>query len=332
MSDDAPTPTGDAAHPAHPAAAPPSQEPGGPQDAVVPLTKHTATGSAAPGAADGRPGDAAGVAWPSPASDGPGETRDVVPPPEPSDGGDAGAAGVTGPAGAPNPWAAPGDGDRGGPGYTVAADGPWAPAAPDQASPSVHDQRTVTSLPAADNPQPWAGPFGAPQGGAPQAGVPQAGSPLGFYPPPDPATAAGGPPPNPFAPPAHDGAVPPPPIAPDGPGQVPYGYPGGYGYPSHPHYGGGAPGLYGWGAPGAGDSNGMGVASLVLGILADVLFCLWPLAVVLGILGVVFGAIGRGKARRGEASNPGQALAGIICGAVGIVLAVGLGVLVIVAP
>jgi hypothetical protein len=76
----------------------------------------------------------------------------------------------------------------------------------------------------------------------------------------------------------------------------------------------------------------MGVAGLVLGIISAVAFCLWPVAVVLGILGIVFGAIGRGKAKRGEASNPGQALAGIICGAAGIVLAIALGVLVIVAP
>ncbi|MFI1035034.1 DUF4190 domain-containing protein [Streptomyces sp. NPDC020951] len=224
---------------------------------------------------------------------------------------------------APNPWAAPGDGAQSGSGHTLAAN--ELPTHADQAPPSVHDQRTVTSLPGVTpgvTPQPWAAPFGSPQ----------TGDPLGSFPPPDPATAAGGPPPNLFAPPVQGGAVPPPPIAPDGPGQVPYGYPGGYGYPSHPHYGDGAPGLYGWAGNGAGDSNGMGIAGLVLGILAAVVFCLWPLAIVLGILGVVFGAIGRGKARRGEASNPGQALAGIICGAVGTVLAIALGILVIVAP
>ncbi|MCQ9135565.1 DUF4190 domain-containing protein [Streptomyces sp. IBSBF 2807] len=147
----------------------------------------------------------------------------------------------------------------------------------------------------------------------------------------------GGPPPNPFAPPAQ--AVPPPPIAPDGPGQVPYGYPGGYGYgyppPPPPYAGapyGGVPGPYGWNGAGAGDGNGMGVAGLALGILAAVLFCVWPLAAVLGILGVVFGAVGRRRAGRGEASNPGQALAGVICGAVGLVLAVAVGVLTFVAP
>jgi hypothetical protein len=69
-------------------------------------------------------------------------------------------------------------------------------------------------------------------------------------------------------------------------------------------------------------SNGMGVAALSLGITGSVVFCLWPLAAVLGVLAVIFGAIGRGKARRGEADNPGQALAGIICGVAAMVLAV----------
>jgi hypothetical protein len=68
----------------------------------------------------------------------------------------------------------------------------------------------------------------------------------------------------------------------------------------------------------------MGTAGLVLGIIAVVLFCAWPLAIVLGVLAVIFGLIGRAKARRGEATNPGQALAGVICGAVGVVLAVAL--------
>ncbi|MFI5872967.1 DUF4190 domain-containing protein [Streptomyces sp. NPDC051445] len=136
--------------------------------------------------------------------------------------------------------------------------------------------------------------------------------------------------------------MPPPPLAPEGPGPVPYGYPGGpvgypgpggpgYGYPSPPPPYGGAPGPYGW-YGGAVESNGMGVAALVLGIASAVLFCMWPLAIIAGILGVVFGSVGRGKARRGEASNAGQALAGIICGAVGIVLGIGLGVLLIVQP
>ncbi|MFF1377905.1 DUF4190 domain-containing protein [Streptomyces sp. NPDC058308] len=147
--------------------------------------------------------------------------------------------------------------------------------------------------------------------------------------------------------------MPPPPVAPDGPGQVPYGYghqgPGGFpgyegqpgppgyqGYPGYPGYPGhpggqGGPG-YGWPAMPMAPANGMGVTGLVLGIIAAVGFCLWPLAIILGILAVIFGAVGRGKARRGEATNGGQALAGIICGAAGIALGVAFLVLLIVLP
>ncbi len=233
-----------------------------------------------------------------------------------------------------DPWAppaedAPGPGTRtGGPGNTVF----WSNSGTTQPPPSVHTDPTATSLPSA---QPWANPFAPPGGSAP--GTPQD---------------------NPFAPPASHASfaqpaapgepVPPPPIAPDGPGQSPYSYPGqssgpawgapqqsgyagpGPGYPAPPMYNGG-PG-YGW-APGAPlPSNGLGTASLVIGIIAPVLFCIWPLAIILGILAVVFGMIGRGKVRRGQATNAGQALAGIICGAVGIVLATVFGVLIILYP
>ncbi|WP_107484340.1 DUF4190 domain-containing protein, partial [Streptomyces reticuliscabiei] len=110
------------------------------------------------------------------------------------------------------------------------------------------------------------------------------------------------------------------------PQQAGYGGPG-PGYPAPPMYGGG-PG-YGWAPMGPQPMNGLGTASLVVGIASAVLFCLWPLAIILGILAVVFGLISRGRARRGQATNPGQALAGIICGGVAIVLAVAFGVLII---
>ncbi|MDN3025195.1 hypothetical protein [Streptomyces sp. S.PB5] len=184
-----------------------------------------------------------------------------------------------------------------------------------------------------------AAPYAPPNPFAPPVGP---GSPsVDPYAPPNPFAPPTGPanpsadsyaPPNPFAPPAgpapyaQDGHVPPPPIAPDGPGQVPYGYPGaGYGQP------GAAPqGYHGWPGVQPMPANGMGTAALVLGILSDLVFCLWPLAIILGVLGVIFGGIGRGKARNGAATNPGQALAGIICGAVGIALGIGMVVLLMV--
>ncbi|MFC4468595.1 DUF4190 domain-containing protein [Streptomyces xiangluensis] len=194
-------------------------------------------------------------------------------------------------------------------------------------SPSVHDQQTVTSIPGTGTPpspgaQAWARPVAPP--GASASGNAFVGP--------------GGTPPNPAgnsfgAPGGSRGEpVPPPPTSPEGPGQVPYGY--GYGYQGQPYYPatpGGAPG-YGWPGIPMAPSNGMGTTGLVLGIISAVGFCLWPLAIVLGILAVIFGAIGRGKARRGEATNAGHALAGIICGAAGIALGVTMFVLVILAP
>ncbi|MEV0124619.1 DUF4190 domain-containing protein [Streptomyces sp. NPDC050703] len=153
--------------------------------------------------------------------------------------------------------------------------------------------------------------------------------------------------------------MPPPPLSPEGPGHLPtpYGYGGfaghpgqqgitggpgyagyghpGYGYPAYGYPGQhvpGGPAGYGWPAMPMAPANGMGVTGLTLGVISAVGFCLWPLAIVLGILAVIFGAVGRGKAKRGEATNGGQALAGIICGAVGVVLGAALLVLLIVVP
>lgn len=229
----------------------------------------------------------------------------------------------------PDPWAAPA-----GPGMTVASSGPVAPVPP-----SVHDQQTVTSMPTADgNPapaQPWAAP-------APSTGGPGAYPPPNPFAPPGPGTPPAGtphqpgtpsagtpyaPPTGPAAPP--QGAVPAPAIAPDGPGRAPYGYPAaGYAYPAQPvHAGQHAPGHHhqpypGWTGMPAMPNNGLGTAALIVGIVSVVGFCLWPLAIVTGVLGVVFGVIGRQRASRGEATNGGQALAGIICGAVGAVVGI----------
>ncbi len=226
--------------------------------------------------------------------------------------------------------------------WPAAPDGPSAPSV--HSTPSVHDQQTVTSLPAMGDgfvpPSsvppvpppavpggPWATPAPPPRfsgnGTASAYGV-------GFPAPPY-AGGAG----NSFAPPAQ--AVPPPPIAPDGPGQVPYGYPGGYGHPGAAGpgtaqaggYGVGAQqGYYGWGTTGL-PSNGPGTAGLVLGIISAAIFCLWPVAILGGVLAVVFGGVGRAKAARGEATNGGQALAGIICGCAGMVLGLGFGLIVL---
>ena len=74
--------------------------------------------------------------------------------------------------------------------------------------------------------------------------------------------------------------------------------------------------------------NGMGTAALVIGVVAVVLVALlifFPLALVLGILAVIFGALGMRRAKRGEATNNGQALAGLVLGIVALVLSLYLG-------
>ncbi|MCX4789744.1 MULTISPECIES: DUF4190 domain-containing protein [unclassified Streptomyces] len=185
---------------------------------------------------------------------------------------------------------------------------PWAPPdsrvplekpAGDPRQPAVHDQPTVTSMPGAgDGPVPATAPgFGA---GAQTGPVPGSGP-------------ASGP-----------GEVPPPPVAPNGPGQPVPPAAGQYGYPAAPvpQYGGypGYPG-YGqtpWGGPAP--ANGLGIAAMVLGIIAVVGFCMWGLGVILGVLALIFGIVGRGRVRRNEATNGGMALAGIILGSIGIVI------------
>lgn len=67
--------------------------------------------------------------------------------------------------------------------------------------------------------------------------------------------------------------------------------------------------------------NGLAVASLVLGIVAVVLFCIWYIALPSAILAIIFGVVGRGRARLG-ATGGGMATAGLIlgCVAIGIVI------------
>ncbi|WP_411080609.1 DUF4190 domain-containing protein [Streptomyces sp. cmx-18-6] len=182
------------------------------------------------------------------------------------------------------------------PGGGAAPRDPWAP--PDSRvelgkpgastpPPAVHDQPTVTSMPSAGD---GTGPIPAPGG---------------FGPPPS--------------------AVPPPPT---GPQSSAYAAPppaaGSYGYPAPPvqPYGG-YPGYdaYGQQPWGPAPANGLGTAAMVLGIVSVVVFCLYGLGIILGILALVFGLIGLGRAKRGEATNRGMAVAGIVLGSVGMVIA-----------
>ncbi len=179
---------------------------------------------------------------------------------------------------------------------------PWAPPEqsaqkvpldkPSAGRPPVHDQQTVTSMPTGAEPVPGFGP----------------------------STGGGGAP--------GQGTVPPPPAAPAQAAAGEYGYPA-YAAPQAPapYNTGGYPGYPGYGGPAAwtgqhapAPANGYGVAAMVLGIIAVTFFCAYGLGVILGILALIFGILGRKRVQRGEATNNGMALAGIILGVVGFVL------------
>lgn len=123
---------------------------------------------------------------------------------------------------------------------------------------------------------------------------------------------------NPFAPPP---AAPPPYQPPQAPAYAP---PPAWSYGQQPGYAPQPPGYavqspYYTPSP-YGDPNAKGRQAMVMGIIAC---CTWWIpflylvtAVPLSILAIVFGVKGRGLASRGLASNPGQALAGVICGSI----------------
>ncbi len=67
-------------------------------------------------------------------------------------------------------------------------------------------------------------------------------------------------------------------------------------------------------------SNGLAVASLVLGLIAVVLMCVWYVAMPCAVLAIIFGALGRGKANREGASGKGMATAGLVLGIIGVLL------------
>ena len=65
--------------------------------------------------------------------------------------------------------------------------------------------------------------------------------------------------------------------------------------------------------------NGIAIAALVLGIVGLALFCLRYVSIPCGVLAIIFGVIGKNKAKQG-APHGGMALAGIILGAISLLL------------
>jgi hypothetical protein len=79
----------------------------------------------------------------------------------------------------------------------------------------------------------------------------------------------------------------------------------------------------GYGRPGMAGMprNGMGIASLVMGILGIII-----LPIVFSVLAIIFGGVGIARANRGEATNKGMATTGMVLGIIGIVLGVIIGI------
>jgi Domain of unknown function (DUF4190) len=111
--------------------------------------------------------------------------------------------------------------------------------------------------------------------------------------------------------------TPPPPPSPYPPTPPPppqYGaYPGSYPpLPPPQPYGSYAP-------PPTAPKNGLGLASLVIAIIG--LFTVFG-GLVLGVIAMILGFIGWGRAKRGEATNAGVAIAGIVLGLLGIIVSI----------
>ncbi|GAB3866098.1 hypothetical protein GCM10028801_37850 [Nocardioides maradonensis] len=140
-------------------------------------------------------------------------------------------------------------------------------------------------------------PYGQPNNPDPYGGAPQS-NPYGSVPPPSPYTP---PPTNPYGAPQYN------------PSSVPS-------YGGGPQYGG--PQYGGSGYPGApAKTDGLAIGALVASILG---FC----TCVGFVVGIVLGIIGLGRTKDGRAGGRGFAIAGIVIGAIGLVLSIVGGVVV----
>lgn len=64
------------------------------------------------------------------------------------------------------------------------------------------------------------------------------------------------------------------------------------------------------------EKKGFCIASLVLGIVALVFFCLWYISIPCGILAIIFGILGI------KTVNKGMAIAGLITGCIGLIVSI----------
>jgi membrane-bound ClpP family serine protease len=75
--------------------------------------------------------------------------------------------------------------------------------------------------------------------------------------------------------------------------------------------------------------NGLGVAALVIGVaslVAGISFILFPVALIGGLVGLIIGIVALTRGRNRGATNSGQAVAGVVCSALALVIAIDLSV------
>lgn len=64
------------------------------------------------------------------------------------------------------------------------------------------------------------------------------------------------------------------------------------------------------------DSKGLSIASMVLGIISVVIFCIWYISVPCAVLAIIFGVVGMKK------GGKGMAIAGLVLGIVALAILV----------
>lgn len=71
--------------------------------------------------------------------------------------------------------------------------------------------------------------------------------------------------------------------------------------------------------------NGVGTAALVLGVIG-VLTAVFMIGGLLGLVAIVLGMVGIGRAKRGEATNRGSAMAGVVLGLLALAITAGVAI------
>jgi len=75
--------------------------------------------------------------------------------------------------------------------------------------------------------------------------------------------------------------------------------------------------------------NGLGVAALVIGVaslVAGISFVLFPLALLGGLVGLILGIVALARGNNRGATNPGQAVAGVVCCVLALAISIDLSV------